>query len=81
MNPEAASFQRQFVSDVRRCEEIERQLRYVECEVAKEDIAVTNCSYDEVDAPAPREILQIESDIAATEESIKQSGDNLATLM
>ena len=27
LNPEAASFQRQFTSDIKRCEEIERKLR------------------------------------------------------
>ena len=27
LNPEAASFQRQFTSDIKRCEEVERKLR------------------------------------------------------
>ena len=32
LNPEVSSFQRQFVSEVKRCEEMERKLRYIESE-------------------------------------------------
>ena len=64
LNPEAASFQRQFTSDIKRCEEIERKLRseikcnetfpeiihrFIESEIVKEAIPTDNCSYNEVD--------------------------------
>ncbi len=32
LNPEVSSFQRQFVNEVKRCEEMERKLRYIESE-------------------------------------------------
>ena len=40
LNPEATSFQRQFTADVKRCEEIERRLRFFEAEVVKEGIEI-----------------------------------------
>ena len=64
LNPEAASFQRQFTSDIKRCEEIERKLRsgincyeifseiihrFIESEIVKEAIPTDNCTYNEVD--------------------------------
>jgi hypothetical protein len=32
LNPEVSSFQRHFVNEVKRCEEMERKLRYIESE-------------------------------------------------
>ena len=81
MNPDAASFQRQFVSDVKRCEELERKLRYIEAEITKNDIGTAACGYDEVDAPVPREVVELETNIGDTEANIRESAENLASLM
>ena len=54
LNPEAATFQRQFVSDLKRCEE----LRYIESEYVKTDIVAAGCGYDEGGDPAPREVAE-----------------------
>ena len=37
MNPEVNAFQRKFVNEVRRCDEMERKLRFIEKEVKKEE--------------------------------------------
>ena len=40
LNPEVSSFQRKFVSEVQRCEEMERKMRYVQRECIREDVPV-----------------------------------------
>ena len=37
-NPEMSTFQRKYVAEVKRCEELERILRYIANEAKKEDI-------------------------------------------
>ena len=69
------------MSDVKRCEELERKLRYIESECVKTDIVAAGCGHDEVDAPAPREVAEIESNISEVETNIRESGDNLGSLM
>ena len=53
------SFQRKFVSEVRRCDELERKLRYIEAELHKDNVTIPDV--DEVPrAPNPREIIDLE---------------------
>ena len=40
LNPDVSSFQRKFVAEVKRCEEMERKLRYIQREAIRDDIAV-----------------------------------------
>lgn len=81
LNPGAASFQRQFVSDVKRCEEVERKLRFIESEIAKEEIGVAGCGFEEVDAPAQRESIELETSVGTLEENIREVANNYAALM
>lgn len=59
LNSEVNSFQRKFVNEVRRCDEMERKLRYVEAEINKDDVAIPPLSELPV-APNPREIIDLE---------------------
>lgn len=59
MNENVNVFQRKFVNEVRRCDEMERKLRYVEGEMLKDSVA----SIDVLElpkAPNPREIIELE---------------------
>lgn len=55
LNPEVNAFQRKFVDDVRRCEDMERKLKYIEKEIKKNNIPILYPA-DEPPAPHPREI-------------------------
>lgn len=53
------AFQRKFVNEVRRCEEIERKLRYVEKETVKDGIEM-NEAHQTCDAPKPKDMISLE---------------------
>jgi len=59
LNVDVNAFQRKFVSEVRRCDELERKLRYIEAEVNKENLPIPDTE-DLPRAPNPREITDLE---------------------
>ena len=40
LNPDVSSFQRKFVGEVKRCEEMERKLRFIQREAMRDDISI-----------------------------------------
>jgi V-type H+-transporting ATPase subunit a len=59
LNADVNAFQRKFVSEVRRCDELERKLRYIEAEVNKEGLHIPEIE-DLPNSPNPREITDLE---------------------
>ena len=59
LNPDVNAFQRKFVNEVRRCDEMERKLRYLEREIRKDAIPVLDTG-DNPEAPMPREMIDLE---------------------
>lgn len=59
LNADVNAFQRKFVSEVRRCDELERKLRYIEAEVNKENLHIPEIE-DLPNSPNPREITDLE---------------------
>jgi V-type H+-transporting ATPase subunit a len=59
LNADVNAFQRKFVNEVRRCDELERKLRYIEAEVNKENLYIPEVE-DLPSAPNPREITDLE---------------------
>lgn len=59
LNPDVNAFQRKFVNEVRRCDEMERKLRYLEREIRKDTIPVLDTG-DNPEAPMPREMIDLE---------------------
>lgn len=59
LNEELSAFQRKFVSEVKRCDEMERKLRYMENEAKKEKVLILD-ALEIPKAPNPREIIDLE---------------------
>lgn len=59
LNPDVNAFQRKFVHEVRRCDEMERKLRYLEREMQKDDIQILDTG-ENPEAPQPREMIDLE---------------------
>ena len=59
LNVDVNAFQRKFVSEVRRCDELERKLRYIEAEINKDSVPIPDI-VDSPFAPNPREIIDLE---------------------
>jgi len=72
-------FQRQFVHEIRRCEEMERQLRFFEKELKKADLL----DMDEggnPDTPAARDMVDLEAVFESTESELRELNTNVETL-
>uniref|UniRef100_A0A224X7A5 V-type proton ATPase subunit a n=1 Tax=Panstrongylus lignarius TaxID=156445 RepID=A0A224X7A5_9HEMI len=79
LNGEMSAFQRKFVSEVRRCEEVERKLRYIAVEVKKDDVAIPEL--EEIpEAPNPRELIDLEAQVERTENEIQELSHNATNL-
>lgn len=53
------NFQRKFVNEIRRCEEMERVLRYLNKQIMKDGIT-TRPARNNPEAPNPKEIVDLE---------------------
>uniref|UniRef100_A0A914D212 V-type proton ATPase subunit a n=1 Tax=Acrobeloides nanus TaxID=290746 RepID=A0A914D212_9BILA len=59
LNPDASSYQRKYVHEVRRCDEMERKLRMVTEELTKDGIPIPDF-IDQIPAPLPRDMNELE---------------------
>jgi V-type H+-transporting ATPase subunit a len=79
LNAEVNAFQRKFVNEVRRCDELQRKIRYIESEVKKDNVKIKDCD-DVPRAPNPREIIDLEAHLEKTENEIMESSQNAVNL-
>ncbi|KAL1506096.1 hypothetical protein ABEB36_005524 [Hypothenemus hampei] len=79
LNKEVNVFQRKFVTEVRRCDELERKLRFIESEVKKDNVRIPDVS-EIPKAPQPREIIDLEAHLEKTEGDIKELTENSVNL-
>ena len=80
LNPEISAFQRRFVSEVKRCEEMERILRFVESEMIKEKIDIAEQREENIGAPAPREMVELETNLNTIETNLREVNTNYVAL-
>lgn len=80
LNPDVNAFQRKFVNEVRRCEEMERKLRFLKKEIEKADIHVSDTG-ENPEAPHPREMIDLEAQFEQLENEMKDSNANYEALM
>jgi V-type H+-transporting ATPase subunit a len=69
LNNEMSSYQRKYVVEVKRCDEMERKIRMVENELEKNEITPAD-AISEVPAPLPRDMNDLEAKFEKLEEEI-----------
>ncbi|XP_034233898.1 V-type proton ATPase 116 kDa subunit a [Thrips palmi] len=79
LNSNVNLFLRKFVGEVRRCDELERKLRYIEAEVKKDGVPTPDPDVVPK-APIPREIIDLEAHLEKTENEIVQLSQNAVNL-
>ncbi|XP_067928179.1 V-type proton ATPase 116 kDa subunit a 1-like [Watersipora subatra] len=79
LNEEVSSFQRKFVNEVRRCDEMERKLRYIEKEIKKDQIAVLDLE-NTPDAPEPKAMTDLEANFEKLENELCEVNSNSVAL-
>ena len=58
LNPDVSAFQRKFINEVRRCEEMERKLRFLRSQLEKAGIEIRPAG--NVEAPDPQNMIDLE---------------------
>ena len=58
LNPEVSAFQRKFINEVRRCDEMERKLRFLSNELEKAEIEPRPAG--NIEAPEPQDMIDLE---------------------
>ncbi|XP_078083215.1 V-type proton ATPase 116 kDa subunit a 2-like isoform X2 [Mustelus asterias] len=77
LNPNVTTFQRKFVSEMRRCEEMEKTLGYLLQEIKKADISLMDSDVNPV-APLPKHVLKIQ--LQQLEAELREVTKNKETL-
>jgi len=78
LNPGVNAFQRKFVNEVRRCEEMERKLRYLDTEIIKDkDEEIVLVQPEEFcEAPKPKEMIDLEGVLEQLEHDLQEVNSN-----
>ncbi|XP_072910567.1 V-type proton ATPase 116 kDa subunit a 1-like isoform X1 [Hemitrygon akajei] len=79
LNPGIVAFQRKFVNEVRRCEEMERILRFLEKEITKANIPIIESAENDK-APCPRDVIELETAFERLEKELKEINTNQEAL-
>ncbi|XP_044152787.1 V-type proton ATPase 116 kDa subunit a1 isoform X5 [Bufo gargarizans] len=79
LNPDINVFQRKFVNEVRRCEEMDRKLRFVEKEIKKASIPILDTG-ENPEVPFPRDMIDLEANFEKIENELKEINTNQEAL-
>ncbi|XP_034448408.1 V-type proton ATPase 116 kDa subunit a isoform X1 [Hippoglossus hippoglossus] len=79
LNPDVNVFQRKFVNEVRRCEEMDRKLRFVEKEIKKANIEIIDTG-ENPEVPFPRDMIDMEATYEKLENELKEINTNQEAL-
>ncbi|XP_043564909.1 V-type proton ATPase 116 kDa subunit a-like isoform X2 [Chiloscyllium plagiosum] len=79
LNLSVNSFQRKFVNEIRRCEVMERILRFLETEMEKDQIVVQDDG-ENPQAPLPKDMIDLEVVLEKLENDLREVNQNQQTL-
>lgn len=79
LNPDVNAFQRKFINEVRRCDEMQRKLRYLEKEIKKDNIPMLETG-DNLEAPQQKEMIDLEATFEKLESELKEVNSNAEVL-
>uniref|UniRef100_A0A5S6QLM2 V-type proton ATPase subunit a n=1 Tax=Trichuris muris TaxID=70415 RepID=A0A5S6QLM2_TRIMR len=79
LNPDVTAFQRKFVNEVRRCDEMERKLRFLEREIKKDRISILDTG-ENPDAPQAREMIDLEATFEKLDNELREVNANAEML-
>ncbi|KAM4622672.1 V-type proton ATPase 116 kDa subunit a 1 isoform 2-T2 [Discoglossus pictus] len=79
LNPDVNVFQRKFVNEVRRCEEMDRKLRFVEKEIRKANLQIIDTG-ENPEVPFPRDMIDLEANFEKIENELKEINTNQEAL-
>jgi V-type H+-transporting ATPase subunit a len=81
LNPDCNAFQRNFVADVQRCDELERKLRYFEEQIRKAEIPIEDAGDIDSDERSGKVLIDdLEARFEELERDLRQLGSNKETL-
>ena len=80
LNADVNYFQRKFVNEVRRCDEMERKIRYIEAEVRKDGVPIADNLAELPRAPNPRAIIDLEANLEKMSNDILELSQNAVNL-
>ncbi|XP_065184815.1 V-type proton ATPase 116 kDa subunit a 1-like isoform X2 [Sycon ciliatum] len=73
LNPDVNQFQRRYVNEVRRCDEMERRLRYLKKEIEVANVLIAPLPEGRLlEAPPPDRMLDLEEKLKETEDELKE---------
>jgi V-type H+-transporting ATPase subunit a len=79
LNPDVNAFQRKFINEVRRCDEMQRKLRYLEKEIKKDNIPMLETG-DNLEAPQQKDMMDLEATFEKLESELKEVNSNAEVL-
>lgn len=81
LNPELSAFQRKFIAEVRRCDEMDRKVNYIKTELIKDGMDVPELFDNLPKVPNPREFIDLEAMFEKTESEILELSENFSQLL
>ncbi|CAI4232521.1 unnamed protein product [Auanema sp. JU1783] len=79
LNVELNSYQKKFVNEVKRCDEMERKLRYIEEEVKKDEVPIPDTD-EIIPSPQPRVMVELEARFEQLEDELVAINSNTNVL-
>lgn len=79
INSSVSAFQRRFVNEVRRCDEMQRKLCFIERELKKDEIRISSETSNPL-APYPKELIDLEATFEKLEIDLREVNTNAQAL-